>query len=258
MQEAVSGILISRSREVEGLNRMLMISLLAHGLLLVALVVVPRDWLSSNPPAQEKPMMISLASVAGPNVGGLTPVSSRTIQEKSTEAKPAVTPPAVKAPSMVVPEATAKPSPVTKPVEKPIEKSSTRKPSTGAEVKTGAARAETHGAEVQFGGLASGGGGTGGARVEGDFCCPEYLETMKQLIYANWNRQLGAPGHVEVKFTIRRDGMIANVGVETPSNNPLLDLESRRAVLVTQQLPRLPDRYTNPSLTVYLIFEYKR
>jgi TonB family protein len=257
MQEAVSGILIARSRDVEGLNKMLMLSLLAHGVFLIALVVVPRDWLASNPPAKEKPMMISMESVAGPNVGGLTPVSSRTIQEKSPDVKPTVTPPATKAPAMVMPE-NVKPVTPTKPIEKPIEKSPTRKPSTGAEVKTGAARAETKGAEVQFGGLASGGGGTGGVRTEGDFCCPEYIELMKQSIYTNWNRQLGSAGRTEVKFTIRRDGMIANVGVETSSNNPMLDLESRRAVLVTQRLPPLPDRYTNPSLTVYLIFEYKR
>jgi TonB family protein len=257
MQEAVSAILLARSREVEGLNKMLMLSLIAHGAFLIALVVVPREWLASNPPAQEKPMMISLASVAGPNVGGLTPVAARTIQEKSAEVKPVVTPPATKAPAMVLPE-NVKPVAPTKPTEKPIEKSSTRKPSTGAEVRTGAARAETKGAEVPFGGLASGGGGTGGVRVEGDFCCPEYIETMKQLIYANWKRDQGGVGRVEVKFMIRRDGMITNVGVETPSNNPLLDLESRRAVLVTQRLPPLPDRYTLPSLTIYLIFDYKR
>jgi TonB family protein len=125
-------------------------------------------------------------------------------------------------------------------------------------VRSGAARAETGGAEVAFGGLASGGGGTGGARVEGDFCCPEYIETMKQLIYANWNRQQGALGQVEVKFIIRRDGMMTNVVVDKTSNNPLLDLESRRAVLVTQQIPPLPERFTRPTLTVYLIFEYKR
>jgi TonB family protein len=257
MQEAVSGILLARSREVEGLNRMLMLSLLAHGALLIALVVVPREWLSTNPPPQEKPMTVSLASVAGPNVGGLTPVAARTIQEKSAEAKPAVTPPAAKAPSMVMPE-NVKPVAPTKPTEKPIEKSSTRKPSTGAEVKTGAARAETKGAEVPFGGLASGGGDTGGVRVEGDFCCPEYIELLKQAIYANWNRQAGAAGEVEVKFTIRRDGMITNVAVNTSSNNPLLDFESRRAVIATQRLQPLPDRFTRPALTVYVIFEYKR
>jgi TonB family protein len=51
--------------------------------------------------------------------------------------------------------------------------------------------------------------------------------------------------------------MLTNVTVEKSSGNPLLDLESRRAVLATQKIPPLPDQYTRPSLTVYLIFEYR-
>jgi TonB family protein len=159
---------------------------------------------------------------------------------------------------MVAPAPEIKPKPV-KPVEKPVEKSATRKPSTGAEVRSGAARVETGGAPVPFGGLAMGGGATTpGVRIEGNFCCPEYIETMKSMIYKNWDQRIGATGTVEVKFTIRRDGMLTNVGVEKTSNNPLLDLESRRAVLATQKVPPLPDRYTNPALTIYLTFEYKR
>ena len=46
--------------------------------------------------------------------------------------------------------------------------------------------------------------------------------------------------------------------VEPANGNPLLDLESRRAVLATQQIPPLPDQFTRPNLTVYLLFEYKR
>ena len=40
--------------------------------------------------------------------------------------------------------------------------------------------------------------------------------------------------------------------------NPLLDLESRRAVIVTQRISPLPEQFTRPTLTVYLTFEYKR
>ena len=52
--------------------------------------------------------------------------------------------------------------------------------------------------------------------------------------------------------------MLTNVTVEKSSGNPLLDLESRRAVLATQKIPPLPDQYTRPNLMVYLTFEYKR
>jgi TonB family protein len=259
MQEAVSGILIARSREVDGINRMIMLSLAVHGVLLLAIAVMPRDWLAARPDVRETPMMISLGGVPGQDTGGMTSIAARPIQQVAPpEAKPVVTPPAAKAPEMVAPAPDVKPKPATKPVEKPVDKSAVRKPSTGTQIRTGDARAETRGAEVPFGGLASGGGGTGGARIEGDFCCPEYIETMKRMIYANWNQQQGALGHAEIKFTIRRDGMMTNVGVEKSSGNPLLDLESRRAVLVTQRLPPLPDQFTPPTLTVYLIFEYKR
>jgi TonB family protein len=259
MQEAVSGILLGRSREVDGLSRMITISLVVHAVLVAVLFVIPPGWLSTEPEPREKPMMISLGGVPGQDVGGMTSIASRPVQSLAPpEARPVTTPPAAKVPEMVAPAPEVKPKPAPK-VEKPVDKSATRKPSTGAEIKTGPARVDTpNAAEVPFGGLASGGGGTGGVRIEGDFCCPEYIETMKSLIYRNWDRKLGAAGLVEIKFSIRRDGMLTNVAVEKTSGNPLLDLESRRSVLATQRIPPLPDRYTPPTLTVYLIFEYKR
>jgi TonB family protein len=259
MQEAVSGVLIGRRQEVDGLSRMITISLAAHVVFVAGLLVIPAGWLTKQPEQPEKRLMISLGGVPGPETGGMTAIANRPVQAVVPDAaKAPVTPPATKTPEMVAPLPEVAPKPISKPVEKPVEKSPTRKPSTGAEVRSGAARAETGGAAVQFGGLSSGGGGTGGVRIEGDFCCPEYIETMKSMIYRNWDRSLGAPGRVEIKFTIRRDGMLTNVGVEKTSNNPLLDLESRRAVLATQQIPPLPDRYAPQTLTVYLIFEYKR
>jgi outer membrane biosynthesis protein TonB len=52
--------------------------------------------------------------------------------------------------------------------------------------------------------------------------------------------------------------MLVNVEVEKPSGNPLLDLESRKAVLSTKQLQPLPAQFDRPTLTVYLTFDYKR
>ncbi len=258
MQEAVSGVLVGRSREVDGLSRMITLSLVVHVTMLTAVVFMPKGWLTSQIEDRPNPVMISLGGVPGQETGGMTAIANRPVQAVAPDAKAVVTPPAVKAPEMTAPLPDVKPKPVVKPVEKPVEKSATRKPSTGAEVRSGAARVETGGAAVPFGGLSSGGGGTGGARIEGDFCCPEYIETMKRAIYTNWNQEQGSRGQVEVKFTIRRDGMLTAVAVEKTSGNPLLDLESRRAVLATQQIPPLPDQFTRPNLTVYLLFEYKR
>ena len=61
-----------------------------------------------------------------------------------------------------------------------------------------------------------------------------------------------------MKFTVRRDGMLTKVEIAKTSADPRLDLESRRAVLVTRQVPALPDQFQRPDLTVYLNFAYKQ
>ena len=81
---------------------------------------------------------------------------------------------------------------------------------------------------------------------------------MTDLIKRNWRQNQGASGRVQVKFTIARDGKLTNVQVEQPSNIPLLDLESQRAVVNTAALPPLPREFTENTLTVHLVFEYHR
>jgi TonB family protein len=260
MQEAVSSILISRSRQADGFNRMILVSLVVHGVLLTMLVLVPRDWLRTAPEEQSAPMMISLGPSGTADTGGNTAITTAPVQAESpTDAKPVVRP-AEKEPEMVAPEPDVKPA--QKPVQKPIEKSTTKKPSTGPEIKSGAARVVTpNAAQVPFGGLAerSGGSSAGGPRLDvANFCCPEYIETMSQRIRSNWDQQQGATGQSIVKFSIRRDGMLTNVEIDKTSGNPLLDLESRKAVLTTRQLPPLPEQFDRPTLTVYLTFDYKR
>ena len=261
MQEAVSSILIGRSREADGLSRMVLVSLAIHGVLLVALVLVPRDWLRMQDEEQVTPMMISLGPSGTADTGGMTAIAARPVQQESAE-KPVNAPPAPKVPEMVAPAPDVKPKPVAKPIEKPVEKSAARKPSTGAEVKTGAARVETrNAAQVPFGGLAErvGSNSAGGVRLDvASFCCPEYVDTMSQRIRSSWDNKQGATGQTVVRFTILRDGRLVNVEVEKTSGNPLLDLESRRAVYNTRQLPALPAQFDKPTLTVYLTFDYLR
>src|SRR5438093_2556845 len=165
---------------------------------------------------------------------------------------------------MVAPEPAAKLTPKVPPkrVEKPVDKSSTRKPTTGPEVKAGDARADTGGAPIAFGGLtrpSGGGAATNNVMTDyANFCCPAYLNQMVDLIKRNWNQNQGASGQVQVKFTIRRDGMVSDVQIEKPSTISLLDLESQRAVLKTHALPPLPREFTENTLTVHLIFDYHR
>jgi len=176
------------------------------------------------------------------------------------EAASNVAAPMAKAPEMAVPDRTAKPkSANTKPVEKPVDKSSSRQPRSDEQIATGATRVETGAQAVPFGGLASSGGGGTGMTVDlKNFCCPAYLQQLIQKIQSNWKQNLGADGRNTVTFTILRDGRIVNVAVSKPSNNPLLDLESRRAVLYTQRLAPLPAEYPNPTFTVDLVFIYRR
>lgn len=263
MHEAVSDILVERSREPDRVNQMVLISLLAHAVIFTGLAIMPSSWRLSHK-ATVTPMMITLSGGNGPDTGGLNPISARPVQEiaPTTKAAPVV-PPASKAPEMVAPEPKATPAAKTPPkIEKPLEKSTARKPTTGPEPKTGSARAETGGQPIPFGGLtrAAGSSSTGTAAMTdyANFCCPDYLAQMVDLIKRNWNQNLGAAGQVRVKFTIHRDGAITDVKLDQPSGISLLDLESQRAVAKTRALPPLPREFSENTLTVTVIFDYHR
>src|SRR5262249_32381779 len=133
-----------------------------------------------------------------------------------------------------------------------------RTPTRGAEERSGSAVAET-GARGQGFGLASGGGAGSGSMLDvSDFCCPEYISRMLDLIRRNWDPHAESAGDVIVKFTIVRDGTLTQTTVEKSSGNYVLDLTAERAVVRTRQLPPLPDKFTNPTLTVHLSFQYQR
>jgi TonB family protein len=266
LHEAVSDVLAERLSGADGVSRTILLSLGVHGAAILAIVLMPASWRSMRMPVEVAPMMISLQGGSAPDAGGITPIAGRAVQ---VEAPPDVrprpeAPPAPKAPEMVAPEPTARPLPKTpaKTIEKPATKSSSRKPTSGPEIKTGDARADTGGAAIPFGGLTrpSGGGSTNSDAFTdyANFCCPAYLTQMTDLIKRNWSQNQGSAGRVQVKFTIARDGRLANVVVEKPSNISLLDLESQRAILKTAQLPPLPREFTESTLTVHLVFEYHR
>jgi TonB family protein len=261
MREAVSDIIASRSEPIQGISRMVVLSLLAHGVLVTVVLLKPDFW-AGRTKAESQPMMISLGGAEGPDNGGLNQLSARPVQEVAPpEARPKAEPqPAPAPPEMTVPEPAAKSAKTaTKPIEKPAEKTTSPRPTRGAEVKTGSAVAET-GSTVQipFGGLSTAGGGTGGARVDApNFCCQPYLVTVVQLIKRNWGQNQGTAGKNTVKFVVHRDGRITDVEVEE-SAGQLLDIASRRALLTTSTVPPLPREYVGDTLTIHLVFEYNR
>ena len=261
MREAVDDILAERMQITDGMSRMVLLSLAGHAMLVASLLYAPDFWTSADN-QKATPMMITLGGAEGPDAGGMTTISAKPVQRVAEpDEKPSrPTPPAEKPPEMVAPKPETKPAPKTptKPIEKPKENSRSKKPTAGEEIKTGTAKAETGGAQIPFGGLTTGGQGVGGARVEAEnFCCPAYLELIVATIKRNWNQGQGIAGQNTLKFVVNRDGTITNVEVEQ-SGGPLLDIASQRALAVTRQVQGLPREFAGNTLTIHLIFEYKR
>jgi periplasmic protein TonB len=264
VHEAVSDVLAERMSHSDGVGSTILLSLAAHAAVILTIVLMPASWRSAKIPAEVTPMMISLQGGSAPNAGGITPIAGRAVQvEAPPEVRPKPElPPAAKPPEMVAPAAKPLPKPPPKALDKPADKASSRKPTSGPEIKTGDARADTGGAPIPFGGLTrpSGGGSTNSDATTdyANFCCPAYLTQMTDMVKSNWSQNQGASGRVQVKFTIARDGTISSVQVEKPSNISVLDLESQRAILKTARLPPLPREFSESTLTVHLVFEYHR
>ena len=260
--DAVTEILLDRSQAAEGIGRTVLLSLLAHMVLIAAVVLLPAGWRSVTSKDESHVMTISLGGAPGPRQG-MTPISAKPVQQAApAPVKPKVeAPPALTKPEMVEPLKNAKPQPkaIAKPdvMRKQEPQLHGRTPTTGPEVKSGVARIETEGTAIPFGGLATGGGGTGGYLDVKDFCCPEYIQTMLQLIQRNWQAQQQQDGQVMVKFTVRRDGALTDIQIEKPAQY-FLNMAAQRAVVTTQQLPPLPAQFTGDHLTVHLIFQYQR
>lgn len=267
MNDGLTYSLVTRARSPEGFARMLGASLLAHAVLVTALLA--SGLLPSRAIEEEEPLMtISLGGAPGPRSGGMTSLGGRPVQRVAPKAETArpepVQAPAERPPAMTVPErapakAPAKKEPVkTEPARKApaAETAAAAAPATGPELQRGNAVAETGGRGIGFG-LSTGGGGTGGEINLGNFCCPDYLTTLLDLVQRNWNSRQQVDGVVTIRFTIERDGRISEATVARTSGYSVLDLGAQRAIMMTR-LPPLPSAYTNDQLTIHLNFQYQR
>jgi TonB family protein len=234
----------------------------AHVVLIAALAFMPDSWIARQEP-EEDIMRISLGGVPGPRLTGLNSISDRPVQEATPEpVRPQYQAPAEKPATMAIPDKAPPkpvPTPATKtPIQTTTEKPVSRTPIRGAEVREGQARVDTRTQSIGTG-LSIGGGelGTGGETNLSNFCCPQYIKDMIDAVYRNWKQNQGVEGKNVVRFTIERDGRVTGVELVTPSNLYALDRESRVA-LMNKRMPALPREFTEPRLTVRLIFEYKR
>ncbi len=259
----VSSVLRNRVEAPAGLQQMAVVSALLHGAFLAVLIVMPAGWLSKTADEPRTIMTISLGGgVPGPQNGGMTAIGGRAVQAEKLPDAPREAPraPAARTPEMTVPERGAKPArQSTTAVKEAPDSARGRTPTRGAETAPGSSAAET-GVRGQGFGLSTAGGTGLGVRLDitGDFCCPDYIVLMVDKIRANWNQKVDAVGETTVMFTIQRDGRITSPVTESSSGYAVLDLNAVRALVLTRQLPALPDGYPNASLTMHLIFQYQR
>lgn len=266
MQEASTEILVERSTEPEGLSRSLVASVCAHTLLIAVIVFIPGGLLTGTGVEQSPEVMtLRLGGPEGPSDGGIAPLGGQPIQEVVSlpEARRPqwVQPPSPAPPEMILPvtpeESLRRPEPKSE-VSTVPEEARGRRTTTGPEAVEGSAMADTG---VRGVGIGLSTGGLGGNSTEislADFCCPDYLATMQQLIRRRWNNNQSIPGSVVVRFTIQRSGTIDSVEVDRSSGYVALDLAAQRAILLTRQIQPLPSRFTEAYLTIRLTFEYRQ
>lgn len=260
MEAVVSDILRSRQQEPKGLKQTALVSFCVHVAALGTIALLP----SIMPPRQQAPrvvMNISLGGTPGPATGGTQMLGGRRIDAAQPSATPEVAkttlPSPAPQPKMTLPDPRQKPR--TPPRNAAASKDPKGTPAgRGAEAQAGTTRVETGARGEGFGLSSGGGGGDGGVRVDGNFCCPEYLVDMRDRIRRNWNERQQTAGVVLMKYSIQRNGQITDIEVERSSGNPVLDLTSQRALLTTKSLAPLPAAYPERQLTVHLTFEYVR
>jgi protein TonB len=250
MVETVTDVIVSRSRQHDGLKAMIVWSVAGH----VAVLAIGLLWRGPQPEAPRTVMTISLGGAPGPKTGGQTQIGGQAVQAPpEPAAKPVEAPPAPKAPAMTLPDPRAETRP--RPKQAPAEATS-RKVATG-EPREGSARIETRARGQGFGLSSAGGSGAQVTLDVTDFCCNEYLDQMVTAIRQSWDRNQGLVGSTGVKFTILRNGTIQSPQVEISSGFAALDNASIRALQLAR-LPPLPAAFENPTLTVHVRFDYQR
>ena len=265
MQEPTSAILAERVRPAGDLRRPVIFSAAAHVVFIAAALLGPSSWLAADSDEGDLNVMtLRLGGPAGPGEGGLTPLGGRPVQEVTplSEARRPewIQPPTPTPPEMILPvpdaETRRRPEPEVE-TETAPEEARGRTPTRGPEAREGTTMADT-GVEGLGDGLSAGGLGGAGLELDvGNFCCPEYLATMLDLIRRQWDSNQRVPGVVVIRFTVQRSGAIDEVSVFRGSGHVALDLGAQRAVLLAATMPPLPSRFPEESLTVRLTFEYE-
>ena len=258
--DSVSSVLIARSAGVRGLPRMVTASAVLHAILLAG--IVAWSGMAADHVADDlKPVMtISLGGAPGPRAGGMT-MMGRPFQATAPLAEvrrpEPLRPPAAKPPAMVLPDPKARP--MRNPPRTVAPPNETVARGSGAAASRTPAAVPDPNRGLGFGGLSTGGGGGAGGYLDvKNFCCPDYLVTMLQVVQKNWSARQEVAGESLVKFRIQRDGRLTDIELERSSGYAALDLTAQRALFLTQRVPPLPSAFPDDHLSVHLRFEYQR
>ena len=86
-----------------------------------------------------------------------------------------------------------------------------------------------------------------------------WINHFKNEVYRNWIAPqaalLGARGHVDLEFTVERDGRMRDLRISSSAGNPALDRAAQNALLASRLLP-LPSDFAPPELTMRVTFFY--
>lgn len=124
----------------------------------------------------------------------------------------------------------------------------------------GADAATSESASLQTSARAPGlglGGASGGSAFDQDFEYAYYVQQMLGRIHQHWQRTpVRGTAVVIVRFTILKDGSVADVEIEQSSRVSILDRSSMRAVMLADPMPPLPNSYPRDRVGVHLRFTY--
>jgi TonB family protein len=86
-----------------------------------------------------------------------------------------------------------------------------------------------------------------------------WLDRFKNEVYRNWLIPqavlLGIRGHVDLEFTVERDGSVTGLRLLKSVGNPALDKSAANAILAGRFLP-LPSDFGPPRVTMQVSFFY--
>ena len=86
-----------------------------------------------------------------------------------------------------------------------------------------------------------------------------WLDRFKNEVYRNWLTPnavlLGIRGHVDLEFTVERDGSVTGLRLLKSVGNPALDKAAANAILASRFLP-LPSDFAPPRVTIQVSFHY--